>query len=603
MDLQSLLGQVSQWSRDSQHEPVVQILEILIESSSPLTKFEQTIITPTKESATQNTKALLYTYFGESLFKLKYFRRALRAYEAALSFNETGSRRASKRSKSNTNSGSLNSNCDINKIFSNSINCNENELKLRIHFCHLALHEMKEARSILEKIPPVERNIKILVALADLYCQEKNVDQAKEMYLEIIRQDPMRLDFVTKLCRLGGCEANTILDLIPDDIKKGCTWYPSWIQAQCYLHSPRSKQAIRLFETLTSRFERKAAILTSLAEAYYHDGNFKEAIRIFQIAYNNDPLILSGVGSYAACLHKEASKQTLEDLAISMSAKCSIEGEYFHEPWLVLGHYYADTDKQRALYFVQKAYKLSRYSVEALILLACLYLEKKESARAIPYIMTAQTQAPYRYEVQRILCNSFLANNKKSAALSYAKVANQTLGETARSHFLWADILLKMQDQKRKIMAKNLLVIAIKLDRSYLPAVFAYCDLLMEDKKFDKAIDILTDAQPHHSSNGEIHKYLYKCYSEKKESDKALYHQNLSSEQIIDFHDEVCDNNHRTPTTTTSAPNNCTPANPMIDPLLMHDDVDQMLAIGLEADELVDVDYTEDSNLGSHLHD
>lgn len=571
MDLQVLLNQVVTWHKESQYEPVVQLLEILIESSNGSMKELSQTATSTKELATQQAKASLYTYFGDSLFRLKYFKRALRAYEQALSFNDTGSRRASKRCKTSSLS---NSNCDISKINSNSINSNENELKHRIHLCHLELHELKEAKAVLERIPTVERSIKILSSLADLYIQERNVDKARETCMEVLRQDPMRLDFVLKLCRLSGTDSSTILGLISDETKRNNPWYADWIQAQCFLHSPNSKGAVKLFESLTSRFERKAPILTSLAEAHYHDGNFKEAIRVFQIAYNSDPLIMAGIGSYAACLHKEASKQTLEDLAISMSFKCNIEGEYFHEPWLVLAHFYASNDKKepKALLFVQKAYKLNRNSVEALILLACLCLEKKDASKALPYIMSAQTQAPYRYEVQRILCDAYLANNKKAAALSFAKAAIKSLGETARSYYLWADIMLKSQDQRRKTSARSCLEKAIKLDFSYLPAIFAYADLLIEEKKFDRAIEILTDAQPHHSTNPELHRYLYNCYTEKKDSDKALFHQNLSTDQ------------------TTNSRNNNEPLHRGAhEHIVPQDDVDQACQLlGLEADELVD---------------
>ena len=543
-------------------------------------EIEQTTTT-TKELATQHTKASLFTYFGDSLFRLKYFRRALRAFDQALSFNETGSRRASKRCKSNA---SINSACDISKINANSINSNENELKHRIHLCHLELHEVQEAKAILERIPQVERSLKIIAALADLYLQERNCIRAKDLYLNILKQDPLRLDIVIKICKIGDCDASSLLNIIPEDVKKVNSWYPSWIQAQCFLHSPNSKQAIRLFETLTSRFERRAPILTSLAEAYYHDGNFKEAIRIFQIAYNSDPLTLAGVGSYAACLHKELSKQTLEDLAVTMSLKCNVEGEYFHEPWLVLAHYYASNDKKepKALLFVQKAYKLNRYSIEALILLACLYLEKKDATKAIAYIMTASTHAPYRYEVQRILCDAYLANGNKATALNYARAGIKTLGETARSYFLWADVMIKSTEQRRKNTAKEKLEKAIKLDPTYLPAVLALADLLMEEKKFDKAIEILNNARPNDSVNAELHKYLYTCYSEKKDNDKALYHQLIASDRNT-TNKEYAELTHRNAQ----------------EHAVSQDDVDPML--GLEADELVDHgdSEAEEANLDS----
>lgn len=527
-----------------------------------------------KELANQQIKATLYTYFGDSLFKLKHFKRAQRAYEQALAFNDSGYRRASKRFKT---VGSHNNNCDIAKIGSSSINVNENELKHRIHSCHLELNDIREAKIILEKIPPVERTTKILGSLAEIYYMEKNVSLAAQTYAEILKQDPLRSDVVIKLCKLGGYDGNSILNLIPDDIKKSCSWYPTWIQAQCYLHSPNSKQAIRLFEILTSRFERTAPILTSLAEAHYHDGNYKEAIRIFQIAYNIDPETLAGVDSYAACLHRESSKRALEDLAIAMGPKCNIEGEYFHEPWLVLAHYFASNDKRepKALLFVQKAYKLNRCSVEALILLASLCLEKKDPAKAIPYVLTAQLQAPYRYEVQKILCDTFLANNKKAAALNYAKSASKSLGETARAYYLCADVMLRLHDQRRRSSARNCLERAVKLDKDFLPGVFAFAEMLMDEKKHDKAIEILTSALPAQSSNKKLHGYLGACYKELKDHDKALYHQNLSSDDyaIVKIND---DHLHRISQEHT----------------ISHEDGDQI--IGLEADELVDHGESED---------
>lgn len=497
-------------------------------------------ITAMRENATQHTKASLYTYFGDALFRLKYFRRALRAFEQALSFNDTSSRRASKRCKTIS---SLSNNCDISKKNLDTLSTSEYELKLRIHFCHMELKEHREAMMILDKIPAIERNVKINMALADLYHQERNYTKAKELYIEVLKQDPLRLDLVVKLLklhRIDGHHQEAIIDLIPDDVRKACPWYVSWIQAQTHLYSHNSKQAIKAFGSLTSRFESRASILTGLAEACYHDGNFREAVRIFQIAYNSDPLTLSGVGSYAACLHKESSKEsakrTLEDLAISMSAKCNIEGEYFHEPWLALAHYYASIDKKepKALLFVQKAYKLDRYSIETLILLACLCIEKKDPSKALNYIMTAKTQAPYRYEVQRIVCDSFFANNKKTQAVSYARLALELLGRTARAHYLYADIILKSNDQRRKGTARLNLQSAIKLDPTYLPAVFAYADLLIAEKKFDEATEVLENAlHHHHSDSPELHKYLYTCYSEKKDNDKALYHQNLASDHNI----------------------------------------------------------------------
>lgn len=526
----------------------------------------------TKEFTTQQAKASLYTYFGDSLYNLKYFRRAQRAYQRALTLNDPGTRRSSKRCKT---SSSIMNNCDISKINSTSINHSENELKHRIHLCHLELNELKEAKSVLEGIAPAERSIKILSSLAELYFQEKNVSKAAETYMEILRQDPLRLDIVKKLCKLSSCEVEPILDLITDDIKKNCPWYPTWVQAQCHLHSPNSKKAITLFEILKTKFEKRAPILAGLAEAHYHDGNLREAIRIFKLAHELEPLTLTGVDSYAACLNsKESSwvgRRAFDELAVEMSNKSSVEGEYFHEPWLVLAHYYASIDKKepKALLFAQKAYKLNRHSIEALILLARLCLEKKDSTKALPYILTAQVLAPYRYEVQSILCEAWLASNKKPAALNFAKAAMKSLGESARSYYLYADMMLKSQDQRRKNSARNCLEKAIKLDPSLLPAVLAYSKLLQEEKKYEKAREILSIAQSYHSMNTDINEHLYACHIEQKDYDKALYHQNLASDQ---------NTNYRTDSESLHRSSQ--------DPIASQDDIDPM--IGLEADELVE---------------
>lgn len=528
--------------------------------------------------ANQQIKTSLYTYFGDSLYRLRYFKRALRAFEQALAFNDSGTRRSSKRFKSIS---SLTSGCDINKIIPKSINTNENELKYRIHLCLIQLNDIREAQTILEKIPNEERSMKILTSLADLYGQEKNVDLAQKTYLEILKRDPIRLDIVIKLCKLGGCEAYMILNVLSDDVKRTWSWYPTWIQAQCDLHSTNSKQAIRLFENLTSRFERTAPILTSLAEAHYHDGNFKEAIRIYQIAYSCDPDTLAGVDCYAACLRKEQSKRPLEDLAANMLTRCPIEGEYFHEPWLVLAHYYSckdSKDPSKAYLFVSKAYKLNKSSLEALVLLASLCQERKDPAKAQAYVMSAQVLAPYRYEVQRVLCDTLLAQNKKSAALNFAKNSTKSLGKSPRSFYLYADILLKLQDtQKRKVTARNCLERAVKLDKDYLPAVFALSELLIDDKRYDQAAEILTMALPNQPSNKTLHKYLGTCYKELKDHDKALHHQALSSEDNLNTFTRINDDHLHTISQ---------------DPPSGQEESEALL--GLEADEYVDHGDSED---------
>lgn len=546
---QVLLAQVVEWHARGQYEPIVTWLRLYLEPTFELT-------------TTQHIKTSLYTYFGDSLSKLKHFRKALVAYKEALTSND--SRRASKRFR--TSNSSL------------SIIIDENELKYRIFKCHMKLHEIDEAREILEKIPTAERSVEVLCSLADLYSLEKGVDKAKELYLEALRQDPLRIDCVTKLCKLSGCEAAVILDILPEDVKRNNSSYLSWIQAQCYLHSTNPKQAVRLFSSLAAKYKKRPIILASLAQAHYHEGDYDEAIKIFQSVQNIDPYTLDFIDSYAVCLSKNTTcsmtRRTLEELAISMSSRCGVEGEYFYEPWLVMAQHYATKDKKdpKALLFAQKAYKLNRMSIEALILLACLCLEKKEgSSKAISYILTAHNRAPYRFEVQRVLCDAFLAINRKGTALKYAQSAIESLGQNARSYYLKADITLKSLDQRRKSSAKNLLEKSLEFDKGYLPAVLCLSDLLIEDKKISEALSVLEHALPYHSMSADLHKYLYTCYKG-IDDDEALYHHSRTTSLTSKQHETFEEFQEYKNTAAFQ---------------------DDIAMVGLEADELVDHDEGE----------
>lgn len=568
MEHSALLNVTLRLIKEEQYSSVVQLLEILLESPNSHISQDQQTSTTAKENANQQLRVSLYFYFGEALFKENFFRRALRAYEQALILNDCGFRRISKRCKTSIHLG------DIGRSSSYSSPFDDNEIKYKIHLCRIEMHEYKEARTILEKIHTIERSVKVLKALANLYYQEKSFTKARDTYMDIIRKEPFCTDAVVKLCKAGKVSYEEIIQIIPDEIKSQCPWYPTWIRAQCCLHSPDSKTAIRLFNQLTSKFEKNASVLTNLAEAHYHEGNCAEAIRVFKIAYNSDPLCFNRIDSYAACLHKESLFRQLEDLTVSMGPRCCIEGEHFHEPWLVLAHHYASKDKKepRALLFVQKAYQINRNSVEALILQACLSLEKKDLAKAQAYILSAHMHAPYRFEVQRILCDCFLLSDRKSTALAYAKNAVPELGESARSYFIYGDVMLKSNDLRRKNSARNCLEKAVNLDPHYLPAVLAFTDILMEEKKVDQALEILTKALPYHSSDAELRRRLFTCHTEKKDFDKALDHEHFAPDLQSFSH---------------------------VNPHLVQANRDESEPeMGFEADELVEADSeVDDSNL------
>lgn len=530
-----LVQTIKQLYDDNLYDYIIDWGEILLEPTNQIGFPKDHIRDLTAQQSFQ-----LLTYFGEALIHCKYFRRAIRIFKECLTLLDTSPRRTSKRKSANS---------DKDQTFL----LNENDIKHKLYYCHIGLNNPTAAIAALESIPKPERSVEILRDLARLYSQENFIDKAKATYREILIRRPESLGAIIELCKLsvGDCSYDVMERLLPQQFLSSFNWLPTWIKAQCTLYSNNQKIAIKWLDSLSTKFNLYSpSILSTLAQAHYHEGNYKESNRLFKVAFNNDDLAIKRIDCYAASLHKDNQIRELEDLTARICEVCPQEGQYFYEHWLVMARYNSCLDQNegsrrrkeedkknsssqpKALLFAKKAIKINKDAVESLILLGELYFERKEYGRSLSYTNHAHVQAPYRFEVQKLLCHAFLEDNKKPMALRFAQAAIKALGESARSYHLYADIILRSGNARKKNEARNCLEKAVRYDPSYLPAVLNLSELYIEEKhsSFDKAISVLTAALTKHHTNKEIHKKLYICYTGIEDHPKALYHEARASE-------------------------------------------------------------------------
>jgi len=275
--------------------------------------------------------------------------------------------------------------------------------------------------------------------------------------------------------------------------------------------------------------------MVSLGEAYYYSGDYKKAIHFFKRAFTADPMLVRGLDFYASVLAKESQLKELETLSNQLVQRCN-SLESVAEPWVVLSYYcYLSNKKEsKSYFFAQKACTLSNNSVEALLLKGMILSESKRS-EAKTCFLEAHTSAPHRFEPIKCLTEIYLADNQKQSAANMANVALKTLGHSPRTLTLVASVFLTDSVNNEKSKAKQALERAVKQDSTYLNAVYLLSNLYLEEKNFDKAIEILNKAIESSESNVKLHKMLSECYLGKNEHEKASHHRSIVSKLELSY--------------------------------------------------------------------
>ncbi|MCL4128632.1 UNVERIFIED_CONTAM: hypothetical protein GTU68_007736 [Idotea baltica] len=225
-----------------------------------------------------------------------------------------------------------------------------------------------------------------------------------------------------------------------------------------------------------------------------------------------------GVDLLACLLAQERRNRDLEALAIDATSIT----DSAPQPWIAVGYYCQLTKRTtKAIYFAHKACSINPRSVEGLLLKGSLLLELKKLQEAVMHFREAMQIAPHRFEPHKGLVDCYIAMHRFRDAASFASSTCKLLGQTPRALTLYASVLLK--DSITVGKGRGYLEKALKEDPFYLPAVYLLCEILVQDMRYDAAIELLLK-QVAVQSTYKLHQMLADFHSHIQDEEKAAHH-------------------------------------------------------------------------------
>ncbi|KAL4223795.1 Anaphase promoting complex subunit 7 [Mactra antiquata] len=422
-------------------------------------------------SATQ--KYQCYVFYGNALYHLREYTKAEDLYKKALLLLKAINKTKGKSSQSAAVTSDITS--DV-------------EVKYKMYQCLVHTKQYKEAMSVLEGISTKQRTAKVNLALAKMYTRSGMDRSAITSYREVLRECPLALESINGLISLGLKATDVhslVLNGLPSDIS--AEWLTQWMRGQSQNTSQEFVNAVVSFHYENqSCLKDNVYLITNIARALFLHGHYAQSLLTFRRAHAVDPLHIKHLDVFAYLLYKEKKVTELNSLCHQLMSA----SEEAAESWVANG-YYALLNKKycRAIYFAQKANNIDSTNVEALLLKATGLFELNKKNESVMHFQEAMRLAPHRYEAYKGLTDCYLATNRLREALGLGGRAIKTIGGNVRTLTLYGSIIAKSPTSMTK--AKPYLEKAMKLDPTSLEPVYVMADVLMEEKMYDKGIELL----------------------------------------------------------------------------------------------------------------
>nr|XP_019533517.2 anaphase-promoting complex subunit 7 [Aedes albopictus] len=450
-------------------------------------------------------------YYAESLFHEHQYREAEGIYRQALQ-----AKRILPKAKSPSGKG-----CEgPPDIFS------EVEIKYKTARCLIEIKRFRDAIVVLQSLSIKQRTPKVNMLLSRLCHNHGHERSAIGTYKEVLKDCPLAFEAIEGLLSLGtnGIEVNTLV--LNATLAPQCNdWLSNWIKAHAHMQGRKYSEAIQTFRSIESNtsLSHYHQLLVLIGECYYHNGEYENAYTYLKRAHSLYPYMKNGIQILAILMAKKKKMSELEKMIAPTS---TFPMEYSSEMWFVMAQYLFSTAKyDKAVYFVQKACFLNPKNAEALILKAEILLQLKKYQEAIAHLRFAQQFAPYRYEVHKVLVDTYLNMNRLREAQAQALKALKTIGETPRLLVLLGRTYLK--DDSTRAKAKTLFMKALEMNENYLPAVYLLADMYRQDNDASNCIKLLKK----HASltqNCKLHAMLGDLLSHDKDHTGALEHYTMA---------------------------------------------------------------------------
>uniref|UniRef100_A0A6A7G3T2 Anaphase-promoting complex subunit 7-like n=2 Tax=Hirondellea gigas TaxID=1518452 RepID=A0A6A7G3T2_9CRUS len=406
----------------------------------------------------------------------------------------------------------------------------EIDVKLAMAECHLSLGQRNQALSVLESVAPRTRTARLNMMLGELYQQTGMERPAVTAYKEVLKECPCAVVAAEKLLELGVSGTEVVIIMMATTGADGqSSAAPEWLTAfvkglasRCARDFNASGTTLRQLEE-GSGLRNNAHLMATLGATYYLQGDERHALTILERAHALDPLSLEAVDMLGTLYYTDKRVRDLELLA---AAAVNVT-ETSATPWILLAYYcHLSKKSTKAIYFAHKACSLDPFSVEGLLLKGTLLLELKKLQEAALHFKEAMQIAPSRFEPYQGLVDSYMAMHRNRDAVTVASNATKLLGQTARSLTLYASVLLK--DAMNVNKGKSVLEKAIKEEPYYLPAVFLLCDIYSQERRWERAIELLS-RQLSVQGGCRLHERLADLYSKQYRLDESNYHHALAA--------------------------------------------------------------------------
>lgn len=450
-------------------------------------------------------------YYAESLFHEHQYREAEGVFRQALQ-----SKRILPKTKSPGNKSVENP----SDIFS------EVEIKYKTAKCLIEIKRFRDAIVVLQSLSIKQRTPKVNMLLSRLCHNHGHERSAIGTYKEVLKDCPLAFEAIEGLLSLGtnGIEVNTLV--LNATIAPQCNdWLSSWVKAHAHIQCRKYSEAIQTLRSVESNtsLSNYHQLLVLIGECYYHNGEYENAYTYLKRAHSLYPYMKNGIQILAILMAKKKKVSELEKMIAPMS---TFPYEYSSEMWFVMAQYLYSTAKyDKAVYFVQKACFLNPKNAEALILKAEILLQLKKYQEAIAHLRFAQQFAPYRYEVHKVLVDTYLNMNRLREAQAQALKALKTIGETPRLLVLLGRTYLK--DDSTRAKAKTLFQKALEMNENYLPAVYLLADLYQQENDVVSCMKLLKK-HAMLTQNCKLHAMLGDLLSNDKDHSGALEHYTIA---------------------------------------------------------------------------
>ncbi|XP_058814879.1 anaphase-promoting complex subunit 7 [Topomyia yanbarensis] len=450
-------------------------------------------------------------YYAESLFHEHQYREAEGIFKQALQ-----AKRILPKSKS-----------PVHKLSENNLDIfSEVEIKFKTAMCLIEIKRFRDAIATLQSLSIKQRTPKVNMLLSRLCHNHGHERTAIGMYKEVLKDCPLAFEAIEGLLSLGtnGIEVNTLV--LNATLASQCNdWLSNWIKAHAHIQSRKYSEAIQTLRAVESNtsLTNYHQLLVLIGECYYHNGEYENAYTYLKRAHSLYPYMKNGIQILAILMAKKKKVSELEKMIAPTS---TFPYEYSSEMWFVMAQYLFATAKyDKAVYFVQKACFLNPKNAEALILKAEILLQLKKYQEAIAHLRFAQQFAPYRYEVHKVLVDTYININRLREAQVQALKALKTIGESPRLLVLLGRTYLKDDGTKGK--AKTLFQKALELNENYLPAVYLLADLYQYENDVASCMKLLKK-HAMLTQNCKLHAMLGDLLSSDKDHSGALEHYTIA---------------------------------------------------------------------------